>query len=731
MEQPEADEHIARLNQARDIVKEDESLFPDIVKNILSVANYSDLRFKKWMSSFLWFGFSSKRVDFDQKVELAVACLETISTLLSFDNDEVKKDIILCSCTLYPLVFFHCCTCPDDTQSWEAISKIKQEILSLFDSSTNHLKISCIKFISTVILAQSSGIRDPRLVTKSDVSLSKVPTNHPFLNPTTLKQESFDLFQKLFTVFSSKTLSPLFITSVLNVLPVIANRRKELGPTIIENLLQFHLPNPKEASDESATLDKLARRCIEKNLKVTLLHLTKNAGISSSLIEKIHAYLSGQIYQNKTEDHAKKRQASAPDFISSKRAKSSAVQSLMDRIQPRELEEDSAALNNPLVNIFASQAATNPLASFDVTAIPVEVVTEIVLACLRQLDNDYFHQQINMLRERVRSLSEPETLGLDQEVDEEEDDDYEPPEVDVQTINASVEREAARFEGVTPSVVNTDTYELPTSETLSPMAVLEYFHSSLSRLFDYSSQFERTIVSSSNLQNLTLENVDNTVWDKHHWSILLPRLCTRGLNNYQPANPDEQQGESSFTLSSFVRGQLFTYIASNWRACTNLTLNWLSEEWYNDRLMKENEKNEESSVKWEGPQYERWALRIIDSVLPYLEMKDKVFMIFLSELPELTDAMIEKVKFICLDPDKSKLGFMTLQYLIKFRLPARNQCLDLLQKMWWENEDVRKSAQTLLERWRPGFVKSASEELSQSNSQPADGESKPSEEVGA
>lgn len=709
MEVSETDEHLTRLNQARDIVKTDQSLFPEIVRNILSVANYSDIRYKKWMANFLWFGFSSKNVKFEQKLDLAVTCLDTIVSLYAVDNEEVKKDVISCSCTIYPLVFLHCCTSPNDSSTWDTLTKLKNEIINDFDKGNKPLLISCIKFISCVILTQVPGIRDPRLVTKSDVSLSKVPTHHPFINSNTLRIEANDLIEKIFSILFSDSLNVLYITSVLNILPVLVKRRKELAPKIIGSLLEFHLPNPKdeiELSNES----KLAIRCIEKNLKLTLLHLAKSTGASSSSVEKIHAYLSGQIYHTKVDESLKKRQYEGNISAASKRVKSSAVQSLVERMQPQ-LSSHDGLQNNPLISIFASQTAINPLANFDVTSIPVEVATEIVLTSLLKIDKNYFHQQINMLRERVRSLSEPESLGLDQQVDEDEDEDYEPPEVDVQTINASVEREAARLEGSAPSNVVTDAFELPTPDSLSPMAILEYFHGALSRLFDYAPQFERSIVSSSNLQNLTLENVDNTVWDKRHWAILLPRLCTRGLLNYQPVTSGEESGDASFTLSSFVRGQLFTYVASNWRSSTNLILNWLSEEWYNDRLMLENpDCHEYEDVKWEGPQYEKWALKVIDSILPYLEAKDKVFMIFMSELPELTDAIVDKIKFVCLDPDKTKLGFMTFQYLIMFRLPVREKCLDILETMWKENVDVKASAAKLLNRWRPSFLESVKSE---------------------
>ncbi|EEB07760.2 mRNA cleavage and polyadenylation specificity factor complex subunit Pta1 [Schizosaccharomyces japonicus yFS275] len=711
MDPVEVDEHLARLNQAREIVKGEHSFFPQIVKEILSVANYPDTRLKKWMANFLWLGFSNEKFDYLQKMELSIACLDTICLLLEEKDTHIRKGIIDCICCIYPLLFLHLCKSPNDEKTLAAVKRIKSNILPDLKHKLHSIRICCIKFASIVVLTQSPGLRDPRLVKKDDISSLKIPPHHPSLKSNDLEKEAMEILQSLLSAFDGNTSDPLYISAVLNTLPILVKRRQALLAPVMDVVLKFNVPKLTDPSVSPQQL-QLSKKCIEKSVRVTLIHLIRN-GCAGPYTNKIHAYLAGQLMTGKGDEKARKRPHGEVESSLSKRTRSDVVHNIMGHMPSGPAVSTRAAdTANPLVSIFASQASNNPLHNFDVTSVPVEIASEIVLASLTQVDPAMLKRQLYMLRERVNSLTSGTATAADVE-DDEDEDDYEPPEVDVNSINDSVVRQANRMEGTSAMAKSEDSFKLETPDKLPPMALLESFYTAFSRLFSYCPLFEKSIISNSALQLNTLERVNNAVWDKHHWSLIIPRLCTRGLSNFQPIPEQENTSESQFTLSSFVRGQLYNFIISNWRTTTELSLNWLCEEWLNDARMNEIPQEPNSTLVWEGPQYEKWALKLIDAILPYLESRDKVFMIFMSELPELTPNIVQRIRQVCLDPDKVKLGFMTLQYLITFRPPSRDLCLELVESLWKENGELRAYASKLLKRWRPSFLEQQKKEEAQ------------------
>ena len=100
----------------------------------------------------------------------------------------------------------------------------------------------------------------------------------------------------------------------------------------------------------------------------------------------------------------------------------------------------------------------------------------------------------------------------------------------------------------------------------------------------------------------------------------------------------------------------------------DLIVAWLTEEWYNDAV----------SSSTSGGIYEKWSLRIFDNILPFIEAKDsRIFLRFLGDLPLVTNAHVTKLKALCLDPERQKLGFAAIKYLLLLRPPTRNAAIEL------------------------------------------------------
>jgi hypothetical protein len=73
-----------------------------------------------------------------------------------------------------------------------------------------------------------------------------------------------------------------------------------------------------------------------------------------------------------------------------------------------------------------------------------------------------------------------------------------------------------------------------------------------------------------------------------------------------------------------------------------------------------------------------------------------------------------------LDPERQKLGFTAIKYLLMLRPPAREDCVELLVDLWRNRRplgksfadgvvdvDTKKGAEALLKTWAPEHLQDA------------------------
>lgn len=106
---------------------------------------------------------------------------------------------------------------------------------------------------------------------------------------------------------------------------------------------------------------------------------------------------------------------------------------------------------------------------------------------------------------------------------------------------------------------------------------------------------------------------------------------------------------TGFFIGDTLRESMFRYVLDDWRKRLDVAVSWLNEEWYNDKISSQEESNSTQN-------YERWALKVFDGILPYLDAKDKVLIRFLSEIPSVTSEILERVKRLARDPERVSLA---------------------------------------------------------------------------
>jgi symplekin len=266
-------------------------------------------------------------------------------------------------------------------------------------------------------------------------------------------------------------------------------------------------------------------------------------------------------------------------------------------------------------------------------------------------------------------------------------DDYDPEAVPLDPTTADDEQgEGAQIHPDLDSLALTS-FQLPHPERLSPIRLKSEFQASVERIL----QSLRTLESVQRAGLPTgktpgLESLAIVEWDKEAWTVLLTRLSARALSG-----PSRDEGP----LSNLLRERLFEYIMSNFREHMDLIIAWLTEEWYNDKLTLQGNL-EGGAMKGEGV-YGKWAMRILDNILPFIEMKDsKIFLRFLGDLPLLTGGMVIKLGVLCLDPERIKLGFAGIKYLLLLRPPARADCINLLVDLYKNRTTPRRAVFSFL-----------------------------------
>lgn len=174
-------------------------------------------------------------------------------------------------------------------------------------------------------------------------------------------------------------------------------------------------------------------------------------------------------------------------------------------------------------------------------------------------------------------------------------------------------------------------------------------------------------------------------YDRDAWVTVITRIATRGAAGLENGIVKaEGEGErsiaryKSFSISNTIRDALYLYVVEDFRRRIDVAISWLNEEWYNDRIMAKHAGDAGPPVK----HYDKWVLKVLDGIVPYLDAKDKVLIRFLSEIPGIGVEVLDRVKKLARDPERVSLAVNAIHYLVLVRPPVRELCVDALEDLW-------------------------------------------------
>jgi symplekin len=715
-----AEEIINGLNQAQQLIYSDPSNFPKILSVVSQMADGAQLLpVQQWCSQFFqdWFSPENKLVPFHVKQSEAGRLVFLLLKYADIKDVYVYKNVVLTATSIYELVF-DLISKTLNVDIWKAMNELKAKILNNWQTSfpltaknpdkdrfrSIGSKIASVKFISKIIVIQSpAGLasRDPRRRdnngdsgASSEISVASVQQNHPVLNKITLDAEAKSLLDSLLNYFKEESylVSQVFI-SILNNLIYIIQRRKIYSTKILHDISTFEITKKYQFPKDKFLKYKLECRFVERSIK-NALNYANRAGLvnqQSSVSQKFQKLVTS--INSKHEEQKKK--------------------GILNQIPgevPNKKQSDYLPFPNddPIINDNSYNAlyqlidSTNELVEFDVTQVPTNVLTSISLAALHQVDVDKLITALSIVSTRYADLinkSNKAPVSAKTELKEEEDALKKDDNDNDQILANSNDLDDDNLQ---------TTFVLPPPRKLSIDDKTHHLNLIVQNFFKLSKiPSDDKSLNSFNLSNLNDDQLDSSIkiskiaindWKKNSWLIILTRLATRGLRI-----PNDKNNNSE--LCDLIRNSIFDYFLENIHDRIEIIIEWLNEEWFSEFNSVPAEQIDDESHEVQTPTYLKWTEKVLDSMIPFLESNDrKIFIRLLSDLPFLNSDLVSRVKSLCIDPQRTVLGFQSLQFLIMFRPPVKKACLNILKDLYDNNEDLKEKSLQLLKKYDEDFT---------------------------
>lgn len=734
------------LNSARDILLRDHTLYPQVVPGIIQViAPNAHLLQRRWGADFLAETFASQVVTREEKQQMSLVILDTLKgylgrkEMMGEDEDtNVVKSAVQCVASLYEFVFRHTATTPTDSETWAKIASIKSSILRRMDSAAPGVRVCCIKFVACVVQTQTPGlIADPRRP-EYEISLALVPRDHPVIPPANLEAEASGLLDRLLGVLQDNLTDPLIVTATLNALSTLVQKRASVSSKILATVLQF---NPlKLAGRPMSGQEKIAIRSMTRTTMAFLTNcLKRNPNSTFALrlqqqVERLKHHLTEIFSNQQLKRPAPDEPVDGLDDAKRQRLDNAAANGVtqLQRPPPPQHQQPQPPSYPPLpagpVSVAQLWTLTGDARAntFHAERLPPQVVTQLVPAIFQSLSQEKLSDAINVVRSRWLTLSrQTPATALDAAKfatgDDVDDDDYDP----TLSLGDETDQMINKMDQAPPDGANIEvavgSFTLPAPPILTDQDRDEYSKTALTRVFSTLADLDKEAKTKGKHVNEhgfnRLAAANTTGHDREGWITLVTRLATRasydlGVNAVKAEDETRIASKigQSFSLSNGIREALLNYIMESFRSRIEVAIIWLNEEWYSDRLLLKQRQQDGTAEDGDDdlPNYWPWLLRLFDSILPYLDVKDgKIIIRVLSEIPAVDVRVLDRVRKIAEDPERVAISCNALLYLAMFRPPVREPVLDCVEKLWRENVDAKSTAGKILGRFRPAVLKEA------------------------
>lgn len=280
---------------------------------------------------------------------------------------------------------------------------------------------------------------------------------------------------------------------------------------------------------------------------------------------------------------------------------------------------------------------------------------------------DHDHSQavraryLDLSKHQPRSATDAAAAATNQLPKGDDEDEYEPdyePTEDAEQIANRLDQPPDGLE-LQKSEVALGPFNLPPPPPLGDQEVADYGKGTVNRVFGIMGALDDD-PNRGKTQKPGFNRLAASTYNRDAWVTIIARLATRasaGLdeNLIKSENRNSISRKGDFSIGNTIRDTLYLYILEDFRRRIDVAVSWLNEEWYNDRIQAQN--SDEHPVL----HYQKWVLKLMDGILPYLEATDKFLIRFLSEIPEVNREVLERVKKLARDPERVTLAVNAIQ----------------------------------------------------------------------
>lgn len=308
------------------------------------------------------------------------------------------------------------------------------------------------------------------------------------------------------------------------------------------------------------------------------------------------------------------------------------------------------------------------LTSFDVTQLPIDLVVRITLPLLHRIEQSALNFAVDAVRSRYNGLKKAQAAAQSQAPPQALGDDEEDYEPNFEPTEAQVLNKTSNLPPEDPLPLPPDLalgpFKLPQPPPLTAGETEQIGKGTISRVFSMMSVLDDP--STAKRQKPGLNRLAGSNYDRDAWMTVITRLATRasaGLEEEDMSDDEEEESTGAVakqtpkpTLSDGIRETLWKFIIEDFRSRISIAISWLSEEWFNDRVQLQSWETQKLKKRPPRQNYEKWMLKVLDSILPFLDAKDKVLIRFLSEIPALDGKVVDRVKGLARDPERVTLA---------------------------------------------------------------------------
>ncbi|XP_041342205.1 symplekin, partial [Pyrgilauda ruficollis] len=154
---------------------------------------------------------------------------------------------------------------------WEMMSSMASDIILLLDSDNDGIRTHAIKFVEGLIVTLSPRTADSDVPKRheNDVSLERIPRDHPVIKYNVLWEEGKAALEQLLKFMVHPAISSINLTAALGSLATIARQRPMFMAEVIQAYETLHANLPP-------TLAKSQVSSVRKNLKLHLLSVLRH-----------------------------------------------------------------------------------------------------------------------------------------------------------------------------------------------------------------------------------------------------------------------------------------------------------------------------------------------------------------------------------------------------------------------------------------------------------------------